>query len=129
MRHRYSFASCEVRRDFNGKLKTWNMDINLSPLFKDLIQHCKSKEQATEDLRQALNEIISKHGLHPSVVLSLLARLSAAYIRLTQNFYDSKNAKEVVEQDFLNMLNAHLTSLEEKELIDDPNWMREKEAN
>jgi hypothetical protein len=50
------------------------------------------------------------------VVISLLARISAAYIQLTQKVYDKQNADEVVEEDFQNFLTASLTSIDMSEV-------------
>ena len=52
-------------------------EVELSPLMIDLAKHVKEEGDAAEDLRQALNGIIGRDKLHPSVVISLLARLSA----------------------------------------------------
>ena len=96
--------------------KTRYMDeVILSPLLKDLAKHVKEEGEAAEDLRQALNGIIGRYKLHPSVVISLLARISAAYIQLTQKVYDKQNADEVVEEDFQNFLTASLTSIDMSE--------------
>lgn len=91
-------------------------EVILSPLLKDLAKHVKEEGEAAEDLRQALNGIIGRYKLHPSVVISLLARLSAAYIQLTQKVYDKQNADEVVEEDFQNFLTASLTSIDMSEV-------------
>ncbi len=91
-------------------------EVILSPLLKDLAKHVKEEGEAAEDLRQALNGIIGRYKLHPSVVISLLARISAAYIQLTQKVYDKQNADEVVEEDFQNFLTASLTSIDMSEV-------------
>lgn len=87
-------------------------EVELSPLMLDLAKHVKEEGDALEDLRQALNGIIGRYKLHPSVVISLLARMSAAYIHLTQKVYDKRNADEVVAEDFQNFLTASLTSID-----------------
>ena len=91
-------------------------EVILSPLLKDLAKHVKEEGEAAEDLRQAWNGIIGRYKLHPSVVISLLARISAAYIQLTQKVYDKQNADEVVEEDFQNFLTASLTSIDMSEV-------------
>ena len=83
-------------------------DVELTPLQWDLINHVNEEGNAAEELREAINSIISKYKLHPSLVLSLLARLSACYINLTQAIYKKKGEREFVQVDFLNMLTAHL---------------------
>ena len=91
-------------------------EVELSPLMLDLGKHVKEEGDALEDLRQALNGIIGRYKLHPSVVISLLARISAGYIHLTQKVYDKRNADEVVAEDFQNFLTASLTSYDMDEV-------------
>ncbi len=83
-------------------------DVELTPLQWDLINHVNEEGNALEELRQALNSIIGRYKLHPSLVLSMLARMSAAYINLTQAVYNKKGDLEFVQVDFQNMLTAHL---------------------
>ena len=83
-------------------------DVELTPLQWDLINHVNEEGNAAEELREAINSIIGRYKLHPSLVLSLLARMSAAYINLTQAVYNKKGDREFVQADFLNMLTAHL---------------------
>ena len=49
---------------------------------RDMLDH--EEGDAAEALRLALNGVIGKYQLHASTVISLLARLSAGYIHLTQ---------------------------------------------
>ena len=67
---------------------------------------------AVDELRVKLNAIIAARQLQPAVVLSLLARFTAGYIHLTQKMYNQTHDDVVVEEDFQNMLVAHLTSLD-----------------
>ena len=83
-------------------------DVELTPLQWDLAKHANEEGNALEEFRQALNSIIGRYKLHPSLVLSLLARMSAAYINLTQAVYIKKGEREFVQVDFQNMLSAHL---------------------
>ena len=85
-------------------------EVAMSQLIKDLLMH--EEGTAAEELRVALNDIIAKHQLHASVVISLLARLSAGCIHMTQKYYNRLNADVVVEEDFQQMLTAHLTDLD-----------------
>ena len=87
-------------------------EVELSPLMIDLAKHVKEEGDAAEDLRQALNGIIGRYKLHPSLVISLLARMSAAYIHVAQYHYNKLGADEVVEEDFQNFLTATLTDLD-----------------
>ena len=86
-------------------------DVELTPLQWDLVKHANEEGNAAEELRQALNSIIGRYKLHPSLVLSLLARMSACYIKLTQAVYNKKGDHEFVQADFLNMLTANLLSM------------------
>jgi len=83
-------------------------DVELTALQWDLVKHANEEGNALEELRQALNSIIDRYKLHPSLVLSLLARMSACYIKLTQAVYNKKGDHEFVQVDFQNMLTAHL---------------------
>ena len=87
-------------------------EVELSPLMRDFLTKDHDTEPAAEELRVALNDIIARHHLHPSAVISLLARMSAAYIHLTQKHYNQKCTDEVVEEDFHNFLITTLTSLD-----------------
>ena len=104
-----------------------DMKTDLSPLFRDMLNH--EEGDAAEDLRLALNSIIGKYNLHASSVISLLARLSAGYIYLTQKLYDDAGADEVVEEDFQNMLTAHLTELDMSDVDKELEKMKREELN
>ena len=104
-----------------------DMKTDLSPLFRDMLNH--EEGDAAEDLRLALNSIIGKYNLHPSRVISLLARLSASYINLTQKLYDNAGADEVVEEVFQNMLTAHLTDLDMSDVNKELEKMKREELN
>ena len=79
---------------------------------RDFLKWDHDTEPAAEELRRALNDIIAHRNLHPSVVISLLARLSAGYIHLTQKLYNQTHDDEVVEEDFHHFLIATLTTLD-----------------
>lgn len=104
-------------------------NVKVSQLIIDMTQHVKGTEPALEDLRQALNDIIGRYKVHPSVVISLLARLSAAYIHLTQKVYDKQNADVVVEEDFQNFLTATLTDLDMSEVSSELEKMQNGDLN
>ena len=103
--------------------------VELTPLMLDLAKHVKEEGNAAEDLRQALNGIIGRYKLHPSVVISLLARLSAGYIHLTQKVYNKINADEVVEEDFQNFLTATLTDLDMSDVSAELEKMQKENLN
>ena len=102
-------------------------DVVMSQLLKDMLTH--EEGTSAEDLRVALNDIIAKHQLHSSVVISLLARLSAGYIHLTQKYYDRLHADVVVEEDFQNILTAHLTELDMSDVKDEIEKIKKENLN
>ena len=104
-------------------------EVELSPLMIDLAKHVKEEGDAAEDLRQALNGIIGRYKLHPSVVISLLARLSAGYIHLTQHHYNKLGADEVVEEDFQNFLTTTLTDLDMSDVSAELEKMKNENLN
>ena len=104
-------------------------EVELSPLMIDLAKHVKEEGDAAEDLRQALNGIIGRYKLHPSVVISLLARLSAGYIHLTQKVYNKICDDEVVEEDFQNFLTATLTDLDMSDVSAELEKMQKENLN
>ena len=52
---------------------------------------------ASEELRQALNGILSRHKLEPAA-LFVLARITAAYIHQMQQVYEAAGYDEVIEE-------------------------------
>ena len=104
-------------------------EVDISALLLDLASHTEGTGPAAEDLRVALNDIIARYQLHPSVVLSLLARFTAGYIHLTQKMYNQKHDDVVVEEDFQNMLVAHLTSLDMSDVESEMEKMKREQLN
>lgn len=103
--------------------------VDISALLLDLASHTEGTGPVAEDLRVALNDIIARYQLHPSVVLSLLARLSAGYIHLTQKLYNQTHGDVVVEEDFHNMLVASLTSLDMSDVKREMEKMKKEQLN
>jgi hypothetical protein len=104
-------------------------EVDISQLFIDLSEHLEGTEPAGEELVDAINAIIRKYKLHASVVISLLARLTAGYIRVTQEYYNKANASVVVEQDFQNMLEATLTSIDVNDINEELEKMNRLDYN
>lgn len=104
-------------------------DVEISQLLKDLFSQSDSDKEATEEFRVALNAIIAKYKLPPAVVISLLARMSAAYIHLTQRYYNKLGADVVVEEDFQNMLEAQLTDLDMSDIGNEIEKIKNLEVN
>ena len=69
-------------------------------------------EPASEELRQALNGILSRHKLEPAAALFVLARITAAYIHQMQKVYNAEGYDEVIEDIYQQMLTSHLTDME-----------------
>lgn len=67
---------------------------------------------ASEELRQALNGILSRHKLEPAATLFILARITAAYIHQMQKVYDAAGYDEVIEELYQQMLTSHLTDMD-----------------
>ena len=103
--------------------------VDISALLLDLTSHTEGTGPAAEDLRVALNGIVARYQLHPSVVLSLLARFTAGYIHLTQKMYNQTHDDVVVEEDFHNMLVAHLTSLDMSDVENEIEKIKRNELN
>lgn len=102
-------------------------EVIMSQLLKDLTFY--DEGTSAEELRQSLNAIIAKHKLHVSVVISLVARLSAGCIHLAQKYYDAKNADVVVEEDFQNMLTATLTDLDMSDVAGEMEKIKKQNIN
>lgn len=102
-------------------------EVIMSQLLKDLTFY--DEGTSAEELRQSLNAIIAKHKLHVSVVISLVARLSAGCIHLAQKYYNAQNADVVVEEDFQNMLTAYLTSIDMESVSADAEKVQREKIN
>ena len=77
----------------------------------DLIQ------PAADELRLSLNDIIAKHNINPHETLAILARLTAAYIQLTQKQVDAMGIDDVVEEDYQMMLTTYLTDIDMQKVV------------
>ena len=77
----------------------------------DLIQ------PAADELRLSLNDIIAKHNINPHETLAILARLTAAYIQLTQKQVDAMGIDDVVEEDYQMMLSTYLTDIDMQKVV------------
>lgn len=71
-------------------------------------RHQEQVEPAAEELRQKLNEIVTAHQLSAEGALTLMARMSAAYIHLLQRSFNDPSAKDAVEDLFHNTLHTYL---------------------
>ncbi len=76
-------------------------------------------ESASEELRQALNSIMSRHNLEPASTLFILARITAAYIHQTQKAYNRMGVEEVIEELYQKMLTSHLTDMDMSDIPED----------
>ena len=102
---------CEARRGFKSKrTKTRYMDEE--QLILELFQQERRLVPAAEDLRRSLNKIIDRYHLDGKDVLSLLARVSAGYIRILEKAFDIESGKTLVVDTFQNVLSIYLTHVD-----------------
>ena len=89
----------------------------------DLIQ------PAADELRISLNEIIAKHRINPHETLAILARLTAAYIQLTQKQVDAMGIDDVVEEDYQMMLSTYLTDIDMQKVVPEMDKIKKEMLN
>ena len=90
--------------------------MNDEQLIQELLQQERNVAPAAEVMRTSLNDVIERHQLNGTQVLSILARLSAAYIHQLQKAFDAAGANELVEETFQSLLTAYLTSIDMEEV-------------
>ena len=89
----------------------------------DLIQ------PAADELRLSLNDIIAKHNINPHETLAILARLTAAYIQLTQKQVDAMGIDDVVEEDYQMMLSTYLTDIDMQKVVPEMDKIKKEMLN
>ena len=89
----------------------------------DLIQ------PAADELRISLNEIIAKHRINPHETLAILARLTAAYIQMTQKQVDAMGIDDVVEEDYQMMLSTYLTDIDMQKVVPEMDKIKKEMLN
>ena len=89
----------------------------------DLIQ------PAADELRLSLNEIIAKHQINPHETLAVLARLTAAYIQLTQKQVDAMGIDDVVEEDYQMMLSTYLSDIDMQKAVPEMDKIKKEMLN
>lgn len=89
----------------------------------DLIQ------PAADELRLSLNEIIAKHRINPHETLAILARLTAAYIQMTQKQVDAMGIDDVVEEDYQMMLSTYLTDIDMQKVVPEMDKIKKEMLN
>lgn len=75
--------------------------------FQEIMNLEKKTEDASVELKDRLNEIISHYDLSANATLLLLARISAAFILAMQKTMDEAG-KDAIEDEFHYMLNTYL---------------------
>ena len=90
--------------------------MNDEQLIQELLQQERNVAPAAEEMRTRLNDVIERHQLNGTQVLSILACLSAAYIHQLQKAFDAAGANELVEETFQTLLTAYLTSIDMEEV-------------
>lgn len=86
--------------------------MNDEQLIRELLRQEHFVAPAAEKMRTCLNDVIDRHQLNGTQVLTILARLSAAYIHQLQKAFDAAGANELVEETFQSLLTAYLTSID-----------------
>lgn len=86
-------------------------------------------EPAANELRLDLNDIIDKHRINPYVTLAVLARLTAAYIQMTQKKIDAMGFDDVVEEDYQTMLSTYLTDIDMQKVVPEMEKIKKEMLN
>jgi hypothetical protein len=75
------------------------------------------------------NAVLAQQKPHPAVTLSILASLSAGYIRQLQQVYTAAGTNEVVEEAFQKLLTAQLTDLDMKDVRGEVTKIKNRDLN
>lgn len=98
-------------------------------LIRQLLQQERYLAPAAEKMRTCLNDVIDRHQLNGTDVLSILARLTAAYIHQLQKVFDAAGADELVEETFQSILTAYLTNLDMNDVAGEVEKMKKQNLN
>lgn len=98
-------------------------------LIRQLLQQERHLAPAAEKMRTCLNDVIDRYQLNGTQVLTILARLSAAYIHQLQKAFDAAGANELVEETFQSLLTAYLTSYDMARVNKEIEKMKKEELN
>ncbi len=86
-------------------------------------------DEASEELRKSLNKIIADKQLPPQLVLSMLARVAAGYTHQYQRTLTDPQAKEHVEDVFVENYNLCLYDFDIHDVNDAMEQMEKEKAN
>ncbi len=86
-------------------------------------------EQATEALRQHLNEVIKQYKLPPELVLPMLARIAAGYTHMWQRQVDSPQVKDSIEESFIENYNLFLYDFDQYDINAEIEKMKTENMN
>ena len=98
-------------------------------LIKELFKQERRLAPAAEDLRRSLNNIIDCYNLDGKDVLSLLARVSAGYIRILEKAFDIESGKTLVVDTFQNILSVYLSHVDMSKVPVEVEKMKREELN
>ena len=103
--------------------------IQLSTVLDDVMEHEDEYIVTGEEIKKALNTVLAQQKPHPAVTLSILASLSAGYIRQLQQVYTAAGTNEVVEEAFQKLLTAQLTALDMKDVRGEVTKIKNRDLN
>ena len=103
--------------------------IQLSTVIDDVMEHEDEYIVTVEEIKKALNAVLAQQRPHPAVTLSILASLSAGYIRQLQQVYTAAGTNEVVEEAFQKLLTAQLTALDMSDVAGEMEKMQREKLN
>ncbi len=86
-------------------------------------------DEASEELRRSLNKIIADKQLSPQLVLSMLARVAAGYTHQYQRTLTDPQAKDQVEEVFIENYNLCLYDFDMHDVNDVMTQMKKTKLN
>ncbi len=98
-------------------------------IFETLLNMGKKVLPAAEELRAKLNEIISSQNLDANAAINLLAYVSAGYIHQVKQRFDTPEAKDMVEDLFLQDFEHYLGMHDLHSVNEELEKMKNKELN
>lgn len=98
-------------------------------ILENLLTKGRKVFPAGEELRVKLNEIISSHRLDTNAVTTLLAYLSAAYVHKVKQTLDTEEAKDLLEDIFVQDFNNFLIMFDLNDVMEEVEKMKKKELN
>lgn len=104
------------------------IDIGAEDVINDLIRQQKAVNPASDELRQKLNEIITKYRIDAPTTLIVLSNLSAGYVHQMQRGQDP-SYKDAVEDMFQRGFKTCLAHYDLLDVTDEVEKMKKQELN